>query len=127
MSRIPREGSAERLTIGISLLAGLVFTVAVTLLANSAGYPVYRFDSLATLYVSVLLGTVGVLASYFALRFRLVTPIPVLAGATLLWWRSEGATHPGDPFVGFIGVLPVWMLVLVVIGAGEYRAREYWN
>lgn len=109
----------------LGLLSGLLYAAAVFGHAHELGYPVLEFESPMVLYPIVLLVTAGAIPTFAFVRRRLVTPAIVLAAATYLWVSAEadGVSGPGDPFVGFLGLLPLWIGLLVLFGLIEDRAR----
>lgn len=110
----------------LGFLFGLLYAGGVSAYAHDLGYPVLEFESPAVFYPIVLLVAAGTIPAFAFVRRKLVTPATILAAATYLWIAAEadGIDGPGDPFVGFFGLLPLWIGLMVLVGHGERALRE---
>lgn len=104
------------------LLTGLLYAGAVTGYARTLGYPVLDWSPVI-LYPLVVLTAAGTVATYGLLGRRVVTPALALAADTHLWIAAESNPGPGDPYVGFVGTLPVAIGLMALIGTVELRIR----
>lgn len=125
MRGIVPQTASHQYVIGASVLAGCIFSATVTLYAHRLGYPVFQFGHPVKIYPFLLLFVSGFVPVYLAAGYALFTPTAVLAIATSIWVRSETNPGPGDPFVGFIYLLPIWVVGMVLVGLGELRVRNF--
>jgi len=122
----PRIASHETAVVG-GIVAGVVFSLIVTLYADSLGYPVFQFNNPIKVYPFIILLTSGFIAMYSALRYSVLSPSILLVVGTLLWKNSESNPGPGDPFIGFIYLLQFLTIAMLVTGVIEFRVRAYFN
>lgn len=113
-------------SVVLGFLFGLVYAGAVSGYAHDLGYPVLEFESPVVLYPIVLLVTAGTIPVFAFVRRRTVTPAAVLVATTYLWVSAEanGVSGPGDPFAGFLGLLPLWIGLMVLVGLVEQALRD---
>lgn len=113
-------------SVVLGLLSGLLYAAAVIGYADTLSYPVLELESPMVLYPIGLLVTAGAIPAFAFVRCRLVTPALVLAAATYLWVSAEadGVSGPGNPFLGFLGVLPLWIGLMVLLELLERRLRK---
>lgn len=113
-------------SVVLAVPCGLVYAAAVGVHARTLGYPVLQFEHPAELYVIVLLVAAGAVPVYAFVRRRTVTPAIVLLANTYVWIAAESDPNagPGDPYVGFVGLLPLAIGLMVALELVEWRIRE---
>lgn len=106
-----------------ALLTGAVFSVTVHWYAYTIGYTNLKSASIALLIPFTTLTIAGTVPAFAFFRSRLVAPLAVLAVAVNRWIEHEPAPGPGDPFVGLLAVIPLYLVLMIVAGWGERRMR----
>lgn len=110
-------------SFGPALLSGLLFAGAILWYAATLGYPILEFPSVAHFLAFTILLVAGTASAVALFRYRLLAPLAILAIAVYRWIGAEADPGPGDPLIGLIVVLPLYLVVMVVVGWTERRFR----
>lgn len=108
-----------------ALLAGVLFSAASNWYAYTLGYPTLEFDPTVLLISFPTLLLLGTIPAFTAFRHRLVAPSGVLLVAVSLWIESEADPGPGDPFVGYLALTPLYAAFMLAAAWAELRFRTF--
>lgn len=110
--------------LALGAVVGVVVAFAIVWHARRLGYSVFEFDRPALdAWIFFSLFLMAGVPTCLLVGDRFVAPALVFVFAIALWLRSEADPGPGEPFIGFVFLAPVVVVLMLLLAGIELWLR----